>query len=391
MDNAKRITLKKKEERRIIAGHPWVFSNEIAEIRGEPAIGDVVEVRTAGGTTLGVGFFNPHSLIAVRMLSTTPEEIGSDFFARRIARAHDLRLALFGNEQTFRLVHGEADFLPGLVVDKYNEYLVVQTFSYGMDVRLPLICDVLESLLHPAGIVERNESPLRTLEQLPLKRGILKGNVRPTVILEHGLQYAVDLLGGQKTGRFLDQRENRLAIRRFSHRARVLDCFCNDGGFSLNAARAGASSVLGIDNSDESIRNAQNNAASNNFDTIRFAVADVFEELRTLHTAGEMFDLVVLDPPSFTRSKKNVTTAKRGYRELNMQALHVLKRGGILITASCSHHIQPEVFLDLIHEAARHAGRNLQLLEWKGASPDHPTLPGVPETSYLKLGILRAV
>jgi 23S rRNA (cytosine1962-C5)-methyltransferase len=391
MQHARRIILKKKEERRIVAGHPWVFSNEIAEVRGEPSIGDVVEVRTAGGTLLGVGFFNPHSLIAVRMLSASSEEIDEHFFTQRIAAARALRSIVYSSDQALRLIHGEADFLPGLVVDKYNEYLVLQTFSYGMDARLQIICNVLESLLSPAGIVERNESPLRLLEGLPLKRGILRGEAPPTVIQEHGLQYTVDLLGGQKTGLFLDQKENRLAIRRFSPGARVLDCFCNDGGFSLNAARGGAASVLGIDSSEEAIRNAERNASSNDIDVARFIVRDVFEELQALHGSGQTFDLVVLDPPSFTRSRKNVPTAKRGYRELNAKALRVLKQGGILFTASCSHHIEPDVFLELIHDAARHSGRHLQLLEWRGASPDHPTHPGVPETRYLKLGILRAV
>ena len=388
---SKQVVLKKKEERRILAGHPWAFSNEIAEVRGEPSIGDVVELRTAGGITLGVGFYNPHSLIALRLLATAPEEIDHRFFAGRIAAALKLRASLYPGTQAFRVVHGEADFLPGLVIDKYNEYIVLQTFSYGMDAHLQVICDALDSLLKPAGIVERNESPLRLLEHLPQKKGILRGEVRPTVVEEHGIQYAVDLLAGQKTGFFLDQRENRLAIRRFSRGARVLDCFCNDGGFSLNAARGDATSVLGIDSSEEAIRHAEQNATSNDIRTTRFILGDVFEQLQQLRTSGETFDVLVLDPPSFARSKKNVTTAKRGYRELNVHALHVLNIGGILFTASCSHHIEPDVFLDIVQDAARQSGRRLQLLEWRGASPDHPTLPGVPETRYLKLGIFRAV
>ena len=348
-------------------------------------------MRTAGGITLGVGFYNPHSLIAFRLLAPAPIEVDHQFFAGRIAAALQLRASLYPGAQAFRVVHGEADFLPGLVVDKYNEYIAVQTFSFGMDARIELICDVLESLLKPVGIVERNESSLRLLEHLPQKKGTLRGDVQPTIIEEHGLHYAVDLLAGQKTGFFLDQKENRLAIRRFSRGARVLDCFCNDGGFSLNAALGGATSVLGLDSSEEAIRHASENAASNDIRNARFALADVFEQLQELRTSGETFDVLVLDPPSFTRSKKNVATAKRGYRELNMHALRVLNNGGILFTASCSHHIEPDVFLDVVQEAARQSGRRLQLLEWRGASPDHPTLPGVPETRYLKLGIFRAV
>jgi 23S rRNA (cytosine1962-C5)-methyltransferase len=386
---SKQIALKKREERRIASGHPWVFSNEIAEVRGGPAVGDIVEVRSAGGLTLGTGFYNPHSLISVRLLSHSIEEISEAFFEKRISTALELRRSVYPEEQTFRVVHGEADFLPGLVIDKYNEYLAVQTFSYGMDTRLPLICDVLEALLRPRGIVERNESPLRILEQLPQKKGVVRGTVEQTIVHEHDLLYAVDILAGQKTGLFLDQKENRLAVRRFSKGARVLDCFCNDGGFALNAARGGAASVLGIDSSHEAIRNASQNATSNRIDAVRFVEADVFEKLTGLHSEAELFDLVILDPPSFTRSKKTVTTAKKGYRELNTQAMRVLKKGGILVTASCSHHIEPEVFMQLVHEAARITERSLQLLEWRGASADHPTLPGVPETRYLKLGIFR--
>ncbi|MEK9136723.1 MAG: class I SAM-dependent methyltransferase, partial [Bacteroidota bacterium] len=239
----KRIILRKNEERRIVAGHPWVFSNEIQEIKGNPAIGDVVELHAASGLPLGIGFFNPHSLIAFRMLARTVEEVDYGFFEKRIGAALELRRMLYPESETFRLVHGEGDFLPGLVVDKYNEYLTLQTFSYGMDTRLPIICDVLDSLLHPKGIIERNESSLRTLEHLDQKKGILKGTSEPTTISEHGLSYSVNLLEGQKTGFFLDQRENRLAIRRFAKGTRVLDCFCNDGGFALNAAYAGAASV----------------------------------------------------------------------------------------------------------------------------------------------------
>jgi len=385
----KQIILKKNEDRRIVSGHPWVFSNEIRETKGNPAIGDVVELLAASGLTLGIGFYNPHSLISFRLLSLSIEEIDSSFFQKRIADALALRTMLYPGQQTFRVVHGEGDFLPGLIIDKFNEYLVAQTFSYGMDVRLDIICDVLNSLLHPTGIVERNESPLRLLENLPQKKGILRGSVQPTTIVENDLRYSVNLLEGQKTGFFLDQSSNRLAIRRFSQGAKVLDCYCNDGGFSLNAARGGATSVVGIDSSEQAVHNAAANAALNGISTARFVQADVFEELQFLQERDESFDVIVLDPPSFTKSRKNVQTAKKGYKELHVRAFHVLKKAGILLTASCSHHIEPDVFLDLIHEASQKAGRQLQLLDWRGAAPDHPTLPAVPETRYLKFGIFR--
>jgi 23S rRNA (cytosine1962-C5)-methyltransferase len=386
----KQIILKKNEDRRILSGHPWVFSNEVRETRGDPGVGDLVELRAVSGTFLGIGFFNPHSLITFRLLSKANEEIDFDFFRKRFSRAIGLRTSLYPESSSYRIVHGESDYLPGLIVDKYNEYLSVQTFSSGMDARLSLICDVLESLLHPHGIAERNESPLRTYEGLPPKKGVLRGSVDPTILTEHGLEYAIDVLEGQKTGFFLDQRENRAAIRRFCNSAAVLDCFCNDGGFTLNAARGGAASVTGIDSSAQAIARAVGNARRNNIDSVRFDHADVFERLVQPGSAAATYDVIILDPPSFTRSKKNIQTAKKGYRDLHLSALRLLKPGGILATSSCSYHIDPDLFLTIVDEAARRVGRSLQLLDWRGAAPDHPVLPCVPETRYLKFGIFRA-
>jgi 23S rRNA (cytosine1962-C5)-methyltransferase len=343
----KQIIVKKNEERRVVSGHPWVFSNEIRETKGDPVSGEVVELLAASGLSLGIGFYNPHSLIAFRMLSRTVEEIGFEFFHRRIAGALALRTTLYPGEAAYRLVHGEGDLLPGLIIDKFNDLLVIQALSYGMDIRLPLICDVLDLLLHPRGIIERNESSLRPLEQLPQKKGIVRGSAGLTTITEHGIKYTIDVLEGQKTGFFLDQRENRLAIRRFGAEARVLDCFCNDGGFSLNAAAGGASSVLGIDSSEQAVQRATRNALFNEATAVRFVQADVFERLATLASDNEQFDVIVLDPPSFTKSRKNVPAAKKGYKELHTGALRVLKKSGILLTACCSHHIEPEVFLSL--------------------------------------------
>jgi 23S rRNA (cytosine1962-C5)-methyltransferase len=385
----KRIILKKNEEHRIVGGHPWAFSNEIRETRGSPSMGEVVELFTAGGLTLGIGLYNPHSLIAFRLLSSAIEEIDAGFFRSRIARALDLRQTLYPGSAVYRLVHGEGDLLPGLIIDRFNEYCVVQTLSNGMDARLPLICDALESLLSPKGIIERNESPLRALEELPQKKGILRGEAGSTTINLNGLLFKVDVLEGQKTGFFLDQRENRSAIERYSKNARVLDCFCNDGGFSLFAAKGGAAAVTGLDSSEEAIRNATENAALNGLSAARFEQADVFTMLTSLAEKGASYDLLILDPPSFTRSRKTVQTAKKGYKELHAGAFRLLRKGGTLATASCSHHIEPEVFLSIVDETARKAGRQVQLLEWRGAAPDHPSLPSVPETRYLKFGIFR--
>jgi 23S rRNA (cytosine1962-C5)-methyltransferase len=380
--------LRKNEERRLLAGHPWVFSNEIEEVRGIPAAGDVVEILSRSGKILGIGFYNPHSLIAVRRLSPHITRVDGEFFRARLARALELRTRCFPGATSYRLVHGESDGLPGLIVDRYNEYLCVQVFSCGMERHLQEICDRLEELLHPAGIVERNDTPLRELESLPRREGILRGTAGTTIHSEEGVRFTVDPLQGQKTGFFLDQRENRLAFRRFCAGIDVLDAFCNDGGFALHAAAAGAASVLGIDISEEAVTRARANAALNSASTVLFEKADVFAALESMAAEGRKFDAIVLDPPSFTRSRKNVAAARRGYRDLNMAALRVLNRGGILLSASCSHHITAETFRETLAEAGRRAGRDLQLLDWRGAAPDHPVLPQVPETEYLKCAIL---
>jgi 23S rRNA (cytosine1962-C5)-methyltransferase len=388
---ARQVILKNKEERRIVAGHPWAFSNEVRETRGNPAVGDVVELVAASGLSLGVGLYNPHSLIAFRLLSSTIVEIDREFFHARISAAKDLRDLLYPGETAYRLVHGEGDFLTGLVIDRFNDQFAVQTFSFGMEQRLPLVCEVLQELFHPACIVARNESPLRALENLPMHRAVLYGEASPTLITERGIRYTVDLREGQKTGFYLDQRENRGLLERFSRGADVLDAFCNDGGFALSAARGGALSVLGIDISSEAVARARANAILNGIENATFDEGDVFGKLTELAGAGRKFGVVVLDPPSFTRSRKNVQSAKKGYRTLHLAALPLIPKGGILMTASCSHHILPEVFQEIVDDAARRSGRRIQLLEWRGAAPDHPVLPSVPETRYLKLGLYRVL
>jgi 23S rRNA (cytosine1962-C5)-methyltransferase len=385
------IHLRKNEDRRILSGHPWVFSNEIRETTGKPAAGDIVEVRNAGGKPLGMGLYHPHSLIAVRLLSRTPVDVDAAFFRGRFTDALALRERLFPGSTVYRLIHGEADFLPGLIIDRFNDHLVVQALSFGMDARLATICDVLEEMFHPAAIIERNDPPVRTLDQLPLRKGVLRGNASSVTFTDHGLQFTVDLLAGQKTGYFLDQRMNRLAIRQFSKGARVLDCFCNDGGFALHAAHAGAADVTGIDSSGEAVSRARVNAQSNGLSAAHFEEADVFAALAEHAERGDHYDVVVLDPPSFTRNRKTVPAAKKGYRELHQLAFRLLSPGGYLLSASCSHHILPDTFLDVIRDAAVRSDRRIQLLEWHGASPDHPTLPAVPETGYLKFGVFRVL
>ncbi|TAK66149.1 MAG: class I SAM-dependent rRNA methyltransferase [Bacteroidetes bacterium] len=386
----KTVFLKKNEDHRIRSGHLWAFSNEIAKVEGEPASGDIVGLKNHAGQFLGIGFYNPHSLIAVRLLSRQEEEINSEFFRKRILSALELRKKIYPDETTYRLVNGEADFLPGLIIDKYNDYVTVQTFSAGMDQRLQTICDVLDAIIQPRGIVERNEAIVRTYEGLPQQSGVIRGVVEPTIISEYGIRYSVDLIEGQKTAFFLDQRENRRTFQKYARGATVLDCFCNDGGFALHAAKAGALEVTGVDVSSTAIERAKANAALNEIDLkVQFVISEAFEYLEAMKEQKKTFDVINLDPPSFTKSKKMVRRAKHAYAKLHRAAFELLTPGGILATASCAHHIFDDVFLEIISSSAQELGRTISLLEWHGASPDHPVLPAMPETKYLKFGVFK--
>jgi 23S rRNA (cytosine1962-C5)-methyltransferase len=385
------LILKPKEERRLRQGHLWVFSNEVAR-HPQAAAGDVVEVLTARDESLGSAIYHPHSLITARLLLADLEELDRSFFLERLSAAAALRDRLFPAESCYRLVHGESDWLPGLLADRFQDYLVVQTTTTGMDRRLPVIVEAFEELFHPRGIIERNDSGLRRYEELPERSGLLFGDdPGPMTIEENGIRYRVDLLHGQKTGFFLDQKLNRQAAARYAPKARALDCFCNLGGFTFHLARAGANQVVGVDISQSAIDRADENCRLNGFSNVRFVVHDTFGFLEEQRKAGVMYDLIVLDPPSFARTKKNVGPARKGYRQLNELALTLITEGGILVTASCSFHIFEEAFRDLVNEAAVRADRRLKLLEWHHQSPDHPILPAMPETQYLKLGIYQVI
>lgn len=381
------IYLRKHAERRLQAGHAWIFSNEIGEIRGTPERGEIVVVRKVDGHFLGRGFYNPHSLIAVRLLTRADEPVDAGFFRVRLERALALRELCYPAADALRLVHSESDGLPGLVVDRYADALCLQVNSAGMEGVLDIVVDQLKELLQPRIVVLRNESQLRTLEGLPLYKKVVHGPEQaPLVeIHEHGLTYAIDVLEGQKTGFFLDQRENRGLLRRFVRPgARVLDAFCNEGGFALNAAAAGAASVRAIDVSTAVLERARHNAHVNGFDgVVRFEQGDLTVALPKM-AETQRFDLINLDPPNFARSRKAVAPARRAYRNLHEAALTMLERGGVLATSCCSHHITEETFFATVTDAALRRGKLLMLLQRSGHPPDHPSLPSMPETAYLK-------
>ena len=388
------IRLARGEERRIKGGHPWVFSNEISEIRGEHEAGVAAEICDAGGGYLGTGHYNPRSLIAVRILSREREDIDDPaFLRRRLEAALELRRSLYPGLKTFRLVHGEGDFLPGLVVDRYDGYLSVQFLTCGMERRRETVIAVLRDLLAPKGIAGRNDVAVRALEGLEERVELLDGEIPPVVeVEEHGLRFRVDLLGGQKTGHFLDQKENHLLLQGICTGKEVLDCFSYSGSWGTHAASFGARKVTCVDISPRAVGLARENAALNGLSGIvTCEEADAFDRLRSLKSEGRRFDVVVLDPPAFVKSRKALKEAEKGYLTINRRAMELLRPGGYLVTCSCSYHMGRELFRDVLTKAAQQAGRTMRLVTSRAQAPDHPVLLAVPETEYLKCVMLQAV
>ena len=389
-----KITLNKNEERRIKSGHPWVFSNEIREVSGERSSGSAAELYDAAGGFIGVGHYNPNSLIALRLVSRLREDIDTvEFFEKRITAALWHRKACFPALTTFRAVYGESDFLPGLVVDKYGDYLSLQMFSAGMDSRRKQIVAALRRIFEPAGIIARNDVSVRKLEGLDEKIELLWGEIPETVEMEeNGLRFQVNLRDGQKTGGFLDQKQNHLLLRGICTGKSVLDCFCYSGSWALHAASFGAKSVLGVDISARAVEQANRNAQLNGVaDRVSFEECDAFERLRSLHQEGRRFGVVVMDPPAFVKSRKNIAEATKGYLTVNRRALELLEPGGFLITCSCSYHIGREAFRDILIQTARLAKREVRLVETCTQASDHPVLLSFPESEYLKCFVLQAV
>ena len=386
-----KVYLKKTRDSRVRSGHPWVFRSDIERTEGSFTPGDVCEVRSCSGTFLGRAFFNPNSMITLRMLTQHDEAIDGEFFFRRVLDAWNFRKQ-FCDPDSCRLIYAESDFLPALIVDKFSDILVMQCLSLGMEQWKDKVVQALVDIVRPRGIYERNDVLVRRLEGMEQTTGLLYGEVPDRVLMhENGIAFQVDVKNGQKTGFFLDQKENRKAIQPLCEGARVLDCFTHNGSFALHAAKAGARSVLGVDISEDALQVARENAQINGLDNVSFEAHNCFDHLRELTESREQFDVVILDPPAFTKTRSAVASALRGYKEINLRGLKLTRPGGFLVTCSCSQHVGRDLFIDMINQAARDSRKRIRMVEFRTQGHDHPTLPASPETEYLKCAILQVI
>lgn len=392
------VTLKKGEGRTVNAGGLWVYDNEIESITGNITDGDLVVVHANNGFSLGTGYINRKSKITVRLLTrNSEEEIDGSFFEKRVRDCWEYRKKVV-DTSSCRLVFGEADYLPGLVIDKFSDILVVQSLALGIDRYKETIVDALKKVLAEDGVsirgaYERSDAKVRELEGLERVKGFIGPEFDTNVqIVENGVKYIVDVKDGQKTGFFLDQKYNRLAIQKLCKGAEVLDCFTHTGSFALNAGIAGAAKVTGVDASELAVNQATENAALNGLsDTVKFECADVLDLLPKLNEEGRKFDVVILDPPAFTKSRDSVKKAMKGYREINMQGLKLVKDGGFLATCSCSHFMTPDLFAEVIAQAAKSVHKRLRQVEYRTQAPDHPIAWSAEESYYLKFYIFQVV
>jgi 23S rRNA (cytosine1962-C5)-methyltransferase len=388
-----KITLRKRIGHRVLNGHPWIFANEVQEIQGDPAPADIVTVESHDGKFIGKGYFNPRSQIITRLLTRRKtDEVNEQFFHDRIAQAWDYRRRL-GYVENCRLIFGEADELPQLIIDKFNDHFVIQTLALGIDRWKPAIVSALEKIFNPRGIYERNDVPVRELEGLPQHKGFLSAPFPTDIIIqENGLKFHVDIENGQKTGYFLDQQDNRRAIRHIVKDADVLGAFCYTGTFELHAAYYGARSVLGLDISANAVAQAERNARLNGLDPIvKFQEVNAFDALKQWTKEEKNWDVVMLDPPSFTKTRDNIQKAITGYKEINLRGMKLVRPGGFLVTSSCTNLVQPELFLETIDLAARDARRKLRQVVFRTQSADHPILRGLENTNYLKFLIVQVI
>lgn len=386
------IILRKTREKRVQSGHPWIYQTEIERVddpNGEIQPGDIVRVCNSRGAFLCKALYNPASMISLRVLTTRDEPTDEDFFRRRITAAWEYRCK-FCDENSCRLIYGESDFLPALIVDKFSDILVVQLLCLGMDKLRDMIVKLLVETVKPRGIYERDDVPVREREGMKQQTGLLWGEVPDSVpMVENGITFMIDVKNGQKTGFFLDQKENRAAIAPLCHDASVLDCFCHNGSFALHAAKYGAKDVLGIDISEDALMVARENARINDLDNVHFEAHNVFDLLRQYQAEGKKFDVIILDPPAFTKSRKMLESAKRGYKDINLRAMKLVRDGGFLISCSCSQHVTPDIFMDILREAAYETRRRIRLVDVRTQGKDHPILIASQETQYLKCVIMQ--
>ena len=392
----KSIFLNKKISRRVETGHPWIFGYEVNTGKALDAAakpGEIVNVFTHDKKFMGRGYINPQSQIMVRLLTRDKDELIDDqFFINRIEKAWEYRKKL-GYTQNCRLVFGEADDMPQLIIDKFNDYFVVQTLALGIDVWKPAIVKAIEKIFTPKGIYERNDVPVRELEGMEQKKGFLSAEFDTNIVItENGVKFNVDIANGQKTGFFLDQQDNRRAIQHIVKDADVLGAFCYTGSFEITAAHYGARSVLGLDISQSAIDMCNKNAALNGLDNIcKFECVNAFDVLKQWSKAGKQWNVVMLDPPSFTKSRATIDKAVAGYKEINLRGMKLVKPGGFLVTSSCTNLVQPELFLDIIQMAATDAKRKIRQVVFNSQSADHPIIRGQENTHYLKFLIVQVM
>jgi len=386
-----KVILKRKISNRIQNGHPWIFTNEVNVVDGAVNGGDVVDVFTYDKKFLGKGYINPKSQILVRLLTRNKQEVvDENFFYQRLLQAWAYRQQL-GYTENCRLIFGEADDLPQLIIDKFNDYFVIQTIALGIDVWKPAIVKALEKIFKPKGIFERNDVPVRELEGMTQQKGFLSEPFDTRIMIkENGLKFYVDIENGQKTGYFLDQQDNRRAIQHIVKDADVLGAFTYTGTFEIHAAHYGAKSVLGLDISENAVKQAGLNAALNGYeDKCRFECVNAFDVLKQWGKDGRKYDVVMLDPPSFTKTRENIQKAITGYKEINLRGMKLIKPGGFLVTSSCTNLVQPDLFLDIIQMAAKDARRKLRQVCFQAQSADHPIIREWDNTQYLKFLIVQ--
>lgn len=388
----KKVFLKKNEERRIKKGHLWIFNNEIDKSEGEPQNGEIVSVYDSKNVFMGEGFFNKNSLIAVRIFSESGGADIKEILKERIIKADNYRRSVYSFRNSYRMVFSESDYIPGLIIDKYNDSYVLQVYSAAIEKNIKAVIEVLKDKYKAVNIFTRNESRFRELENLSLEDSVYAGETGSEIINDGYLNYKINFTSSQKTGFFLDQCDNREFLRKISSGKRVLDLFCNAGGFGMHASLGGAARVEFVDSSSEALDAARENYALNNLKTdAEFIRSDAFDYLKETAAEKKEFDIVMVDPPAFAKTKKSVQAAKTGYEKLNKLAMRIVKNGGLLATSSCSHHIKKELFKEIIQSAALKAGRKIQLVYFNGASLDHPSLPSMEETEYLKFAAFRVL